>query len=337
VAARRPPAVARVLTRITATSRHHGMFEPGDLVLVWVSGGHDSVCLLESLVRLRRLLRIRLEVFHLDHGLREGSARDAAYVRRLSARHGLPFHLADADPGPPRGASVEMWARHQRTSAAGAIATQIGATRHADGHTLDDQAESVLMGLILGWGPEGMTGIAPVNGTIVRPMLDVSRVDVESFCRSLRLRPRHDPTNDDTRLLRNAIRLEAIPAIERATGRRVVETFARTASLLARESDALFELAAEPAERLYRERDGGFSLGAAGLQSLPPALGARVVRRAFQRADIGWDEPSIEAVLDLAGGRPGRRADLVAGALGRRDRRDVIIERAPQRRAGRHG
>ena len=102
MAARRPPAVARVLERVTKTARAHDLFTPGDLVLVWVSGGPDSVCLLESLVRLRRLFRLRLQVFHMDHRLRPDSAADATYVRRLAERLGLPFHLAVAVDEPGR-------------------------------------------------------------------------------------------------------------------------------------------------------------------------------------------------------------------------------------------
>jgi tRNA(Ile)-lysidine synthase len=324
---RRPPTVARVLGRVTETAREHGMFAPDDLVLVWVSGGPDSVCLLESLVRLRRLLRIRLAVFHMDHRLRPDSGDDARYVRRLADRHRVPFHLAQAERGPTRGASVELWARSQREAAADRIAREIGATRYADGHTLNDQAESVLMGLVLGWGPEGMQGIAPVNGLLVRPLLDVARTEVEAFCRALGLRPRHDPTNDDTRFLRNAIRLKAIPAIERATNRSVIPTFARTGRLLERETRALFELAGEHVDRVYRPRADGFALVAKPLLDLPMALAARVVRRAFQRADMAWDQPSIDRVLDLAAGRPGRRADLVAGSSSRRVKSSVIVER----------
>ena len=107
---RRPPAIARVLERVTSTAREHEMFLPGRTVLVCVSGGPDSVCLLESLVRLRRLFRIRLEVFHLDHRLRADSAADAGYVRRLATRHRLPLHLAVADGSPSKGESIEAWA-----------------------------------------------------------------------------------------------------------------------------------------------------------------------------------------------------------------------------------
>ncbi|HEY6566302.1 MAG TPA: ATP-binding protein, partial [Actinomycetota bacterium] len=90
--ARRPPAVARVLERVTATVRAHDMLQHGDLVMVEVSGGPDSVCLLSSLVHLRRLFKIRLAVFHFDHRLRAGSGADAVYVRGLAGRLGVPFH-----------------------------------------------------------------------------------------------------------------------------------------------------------------------------------------------------------------------------------------------------
>ena len=100
---RRPPAVARVLERVTATSREHGMFEPGDLVMVMVSGGPDSTCLLHSLHLLRRLLKIRLVVVHVDHRLRSDSRKDAAYVRRMCAGMKVPLRPADGGGEPLRG------------------------------------------------------------------------------------------------------------------------------------------------------------------------------------------------------------------------------------------
>jgi tRNA(Ile)-lysidine synthase len=324
-ATRRPPAVARVLGRITQTVRDHDLIEPGDHVLLWVSGGPDSVCLLESFVRLRRLFKLKLSVFHMDHGLRPDSGEDAAYVRRLSARHGLDSYLRLPENPPFPTVSQEMWARHERLRAGAEVLKEIGATKMADGHTMNDQAESVLIGLIRGWGPDGMSGIGRRNGFLVRPMLDVTRDEVEVFCRSLRLRPRADPTNLDTDLLRNAIRLEVIPAIERATGRSVIETFARTADLQGDASDALYELAKDRIEEVYIETSDGFALKAKPLTSMPPSLALWVIRRCFQRWDAGWDKASIERVLDLAKGRAGRRADLVGGTTARRDRTRVIV------------
>lgn len=322
---RRPPAVARVLERVTATVREHDMLQEGDLVLVEVSGGPDSICLLYSLWYLRRLFKIQLAVFHFDHRLREGSSGDGAYVRRVAERLELPFQLKVAHDAPTPGDSIESWARASRAEAAGRTQLEIGATRLADGHTLDDQAETVLMGLVLGWGLNGLAGIVPVNGTLVRPLLDVPREDVEAFCRALRLRPRLDPTNVDTSLLRNAIRLEAIPAIERATGRRVRDTFARTGALLRPDADLLWDRAAEIADALVEASVATFGVRAAALTELSDAMASRVVRRGFQLADLPWNEGAIDAVLDLASGRPGRRRDLHLGLRAQRDREYVRV------------
>jgi tRNA(Ile)-lysidine synthase len=323
--ARRPPAVARVLERVTATVREHDMLRPGDLVLVCVSGGPDSVCLLHALWHLRRLLKIRLAVFHFDHRLREASAHDARYVSGLARRLGVPFHLRVAQDRPARGMSTEDWARTSRITAAAEVREEIGATRLADGHTRDDQAETVLMALVLGWGLSGMGGIEPVNGLLVRPLLDVTRDEVEACCRALRLRPRRDPSNDDTTLLRNAIRLEAIPAIERSTGRRVRDTFARTAGLLRQDADALWQEAVDLADEHVDAEPGAFRVRPAALEGLTRPVASRVVRRAFQLADLAWTEDAIDAVLDLAAGRPGRRRDLVLGSRAERDRGHVRV------------
>ena len=127
--ARRPPAVARVLERVTATAREHDMFLPKETTLVAVSGGPDSTCLLYALWHLRRLFRIRLEVFHYDHRLRPESGKDAEYVRRLAARLKVPFHLRVAESGPGSGESVEAWARTRRVTEAMRLRRDIGARR----------------------------------------------------------------------------------------------------------------------------------------------------------------------------------------------------------------
>jgi hypoxanthine phosphoribosyltransferase len=235
----RPPAVARVLERVTATARAHELFLPGDVVLVAVSGGPDSVCLLESLLRLRRLLRIRVEVFHFDHRLRPGSEKDAAYVRRLAERHRVPVHLRAAEDAPARGESVEAWARGRRLRAAHEVQREIGARRIAVAHTMDDQAETVLLAALTGGGLEAVSGMRPAVGPFVRPLLDVTREEVEAFCRACHLRPRVDPSNVDRRFLRNALRLDGLPALERAVGRPVREPLARTAALLREDADEL--------------------------------------------------------------------------------------------------
>jgi tRNA(Ile)-lysidine synthase len=335
--ARRPPAVARVLERVTATARRYEMFRPGDLVLACVSGGPDSVCLLYSLWHLRRLFKIKVEVFHFDHRLRAASGNDADYVRSLCERLHLPFHLRTADSKPSKGQSVEAWATVNRGNAANDVRKQIKADVVVEGHTLDDQAETVLLNVIRGTGLEGATGIWPTALGLprhVEPLIDVERWEVEGFCRALHLRPRRDPTNVDTSLMRNALRLKGIPAIERATGREVKRSIARSADLLREDRTELYQQSVRARNEIlvgeWSYRDMTFD--ASMLRELPRPIASRAVRSAvyqvMEREDVApWSKAAVDAVLDLAKGRPGRSRDLADGLKAWRDRRYVHVAR----------
>lgn len=322
-----PPAVARVLERMTATAREHEMFLPGDRVLVTVSGGPDSTCLLYGLHRLRRLFRIHLHAFHYDHALRRDSPKDAEYARRQADRLGIEFHHVVADAKPARGESVEAWARGVRRRAQHAVALDIGARRIAEGHTLDDQAETVLLGVIHGGGLPALAGIRPTLGAEVQPLLDVARSETEAFCRALRLRPHLDPSNRDPRHLRNAVRLRVLPSMERALGREVRTTMARTARLLLADEEELRRRSSEAAAELVEESPGGIEIAATGLATLSPAIAGRVARQAILSAGVRPTAESIDAVIDLAVGRSGRRRDLPDGLKARRERGYVLLSR----------
>jgi tRNA(Ile)-lysidine synthase len=327
-AVRRPPAIARVLERVTATVRRHEMFRPGDLVLVSVSGGPDSVCLLYVLWYLRRLFRIRLAVFHFDHGLRAGSAEDAAYVRRLCARLAVPFHPVEAVSSPRKGESVEAWGHDVRRKARLVVARDVGAGRVATAHTMDDQAETVLMRALTGSGTQGLGGIRPVSRELVRPLLETSRKEVEEFCRALGLRPRRDPTNLDPRFLRNALRLKGLPALERAVGRNVRVPLARTAELAREDDDELSRQMTAAWGRVFRPSPEGVALLASGLRGLPGPIAGRLIAQAIFRCGGPARRSDVETISDLAAGRPGREVDLIGGLKARRDRGYVRLIRA---------
>lgn len=333
---RRPPAVARVLERVTKTAREHEMFHPGDLVLVSCSGGPDSVCLLYSLWHLRRLFKIRLAVFHFDHELRPDSAKDAAYVRRLAERSRLQFHLGEAETVAKKGNSLEAWATVARMNAANNVRREIGGQTVAEGHTLDDQAETVLLNLIRGSGLEGIAGIDPGHRdhALVQPLFDVERVDVEAFCRALHLRPRRDPMNEDRRYLRAAIRHEVIPLLERATGRGVSRSIARTADVLRSDRDELYAAAVRAFETVVDGvRGGSVRFDVAKLLALPRPVASRVIRFATYNVlstdqAAPWSKNAIEAILDLANGRPGRSRDLPEGLKAIREKEYVRVSRS---------
>jgi tRNA(Ile)-lysidine synthase len=318
---------------VVDAARRNDLFPGGGPVVVAVSGGPDSVCLLHALTEARRLLKIRPICVHVDHRLRRDSAEDARYVRRQAERLSLPFELKTATSRPGPGQSLEAWARGVRYAALAEAAETRRATAVAVGHTADDQAETVLLALVRGGGLEAVSAMAPATTwdapggavRIVRPLLDVTRAETEAFCRSLGLRPRQDPHNRDPAFLRAAVRNRAVPALEEALGRPVREALARTAAHLRDDAALLDALAEEASERVVRRTPGGLALRADRLIALPGPLAGRVVRRALYELGVVPSSETVEAVLDLASGRPGRKVSLAGGAGAHRDREAVRL------------
>jgi tRNA(Ile)-lysidine synthase len=307
------------------------MFAPGSRVVAAVSGGPDSVCLLNVLIRLRRLFRVDVACFHFDHRLRRDSDADAAYVRRLCGRLGIPFIGRRAQSRPGRGQSVEAWARTVRYESLVGVLEELGGGVAALGHTADDQAETVLLALLRGGGLEAVAAMTPVSRPFVRPLLEVTREETVAFCRALGLRPREDPMNRDPAYMRAAVRHRVIPQLERALGRNVRATLVRTASLLGRDAELLNQLSIE-AERGAVMRNGPHTLiSASALRDLPRPLSTRIARRALRALGAAPDAGHVESVVDLGGARPGRVVSLSAGLLARRERGYVRLSRPSPR------
>ena len=221
----------------------HQMIQPKETALVGVSGGVDSLALLYALHALGHQLDCQLHVAHLDHGFREDSAADAAYVAKQADRLGISISSSRVDvPKLMRAEklSAEVAARHVRYQFYECVSDRIGATKIALGHHRDDQAETVLMNLLRGAGAAGLKGILPVReGKFIRPLLAFSRKEIEDFVAQLGLQPRRDATNYQLNHLRNRIRLELIPTLERTYNANLQHTLNQTAELLRAESDYL--------------------------------------------------------------------------------------------------
>jgi tRNA(Ile)-lysidine synthase len=202
---------------------------------------------------------------------------------------------------------------------------EIEASSVAVGHTADDQAETVLLALARGSGLDALAGMEPVSRPIVRPLLFVSRTDTVAFCRSLGLRPRHDPMNDDVRFARAAVRADALPALERAVGRNVRPAVVRTAELLRQDARFLEDLASTREGAVVRPEGSGLALDAAELAGLPRPLASRVVRRALLALGVVPEASHVEAVLTLAAGRGGRQISLPEGLTARRERGGIRL------------
>lgn len=306
-----------LLDRVREYVVRHGMLEPGDRVIVAVSGGPDSLALTHVLYRLAPAWRLSLHLFHLDHGLRgEASRADAAFVADLARELSLPLTTVTLRPGEleaMRG-SLEDNARRRRYAEMARLAAAIGAQRAATGHNRNDQAETVLMRLLRGSGSTGLAGIPPVRRegglTIIRPLLGASRQEILAYCRAHGLTPRMDATNLQGDFERNRIRLEILPALTERFGDAVVDNLAQTADLLREEDRLLAELTREACARCGWRETGEATgepvveLDGTRLVQEPLALARRIVRMAVQRVSGSAYGPGLSAVtraLELAG------------------------------------
>lgn len=268
----------------------HGMVLPGETVLVAVSGGPDSTALVHALHLLAPELECHLHLFHMDHALRgEESTGDAAYVLELATTLGVPVTIVRLEEGALPGPGLQAAARDLRYRELARVASRVGANRIALGHNLDDQAETVLMRFLRGTGSTGLSGIAPVRGPYVRPILSVSRLDIEAYCREQGLLPRLDSSNLKTVYLRNRVRLELMPLLEKDYNPNLRATLSRMSELF-REESCLLDSLAEAA----LARWGG--LTTRSLRAEPPALARRMVRLA---AGTELDYQAVEQVLSL--------------------------------------
>ncbi len=253
-------AVPSLVERVRATIERHGMFRAGQRVGVAVSGGADSVCLLEVLRELAPEWNLSLTVLHLDHGLRgEESRRDAEFVAQMAARLGLPVVVRRADLQRAAG-NLEEAGREARLQffrqamAAGTV------ERVALGHTRRDQAETVLFRILRGSGTAGLAGIRPMTAEgLVRPLIETGREQVEEYLRARGIGWREDATNTSMRFARNRIRHGLMPQLAREWNPQIEATLAHMGEW-ARAEEAYWEEELERSWRCAPEADGSVVL-----------------------------------------------------------------------------
>ena len=310
--ARAPAALRLVADRAARALAAVGVPVSGDGLALAVSGGADSLALLHAMRTLAGPRGWRLAVVTVDHGLRSGSAADAAFVVDHAKALGLDARLetlAPADLARHRRAGQEGAARAARYEALWRVAGELGCGWLATGHTLDDQAETVLLQLLRGAGPDGLAGMSVRSGRLLRPLLGVRRAQTRDCCAAVGVDWREDPTNAEPGPLRNRVRQRLLPLLEElrpgATG-----ALARTAALAADERDWLDPLvaAALAASQAVASAgpEGTVALDAAALAELPVPLARRVARAAARQA--GATPPDAEAtdrVVALAAGPRG--------------------------------
>ena len=262
------------------------MLQGGETVLTAVSGGADSIALLDVLRSLGSPWSLSLHAIHVHHGLRPEADADAEFVRALCARMGVPLSVERVSVrGEPPWEGLEAEARRARYGAFREVARRVGAQRIATAHTAEDQAETVLMRLLEGAGPRGLAGIAPTRGLLIRPLLGARRADVEAHLRARGLGWVEDPSNRDTRFLRNRIRHEVLPFLAQAVEPSIVDRLARSAALVRAMVDDLERAAARELQRVGRRGVEGWVLKTSDLAAFPPEVVVEMVRQAGR--DLG--------------------------------------------------
>ncbi|MBN2198385.1 MAG: tRNA lysidine(34) synthetase TilS [Candidatus Aminicenantes bacterium] len=323
----------RVRQTFLKTLRKGRLLEPGERVLVAWSGGQDSTALVRLLLDIRRPWSLEVIAAHFNHGLRPAARRDEAFVRRSAAKLGIPLVVGTADVrGRARreGLSTEEAARFCRYEFLNSAAEEAGASKVATGHTMNDQAETVLLRLVQGAGSRGLAGIHPaVQGRIIRPLLEISGEDIRAFLRERRLRSVRDESNRDRRFLRNRIRLDLIPVLARKFNPDIVRLLARTADILREEDAFLDELASKKAGRALRGSGPGARLETAALARLPRALARRVVRRFVRllKGDLrSFSYDDVEDILTLG---EGKEKSLAPGVILMKERGCLGLKTQP--------
>jgi tRNA(Ile)-lysidine synthase len=300
----------------------------GDTALSALSGGADSTALLGALAELRDAGELKgLVALHVDHGLREDSARDADSCAAVCARLGVELRRAKVLVA---AGNVQAAARKVRYATLLREASLAGATLIATGHTRDDQAETVLLRLLRGSGARGLAGIPPRRGIIVRPLIDRSRAEILAYLEERGLPHIEDPTNATPRFLRNRVRAEVLPAL-RAIAPHVESALARAADLLRDDDRAL----SARGRRLVTRG----TARVADLLRVPIAVRRRAIRSLWKKASgrqAGLEAQHVESILALLGRRAPARARLPGGFEGSVRYGEVAIRPVPSASA-KHG
>lgn len=283
-------------TRVLSFISRHNLLSNEDSVLVAVSGGPDSLCLLHVLTTIAHGLNISIAVAHFNHLLRgEESRADAEFVSKIAEELGLPLVTGEGDVrafSRKHRCPIEEAAREMRYSFLAQAVKSGGYRAVAVGHNADDQVETILLHLIRGSGLQGLTGMSPSftwkgvfcreSVRLIRPLLEITRQEIEIYCSDNRLEPRQDFTNLSTRYLRNRVRRELLPLLERYNPR-IKNSLTRLADIVSDDLCFIEQTAEEQWSRIVIEEENSIKIDRTQLLNLPLSIQRQVLRRAVEK------------------------------------------------------
>lgn len=327
--------------QVVASIHTHAMLSGGEKVLIGLSGGPDSTCLLSILHGLRDTFRLSLHALYVDHGMRPGETpREIDFCTHLCKNLDIPFTVRTVDVKAfvkAERINTQDGARQLRYKALEEVAYETGAQKVAVGHTADDQAETVLMHLIRGAGTTGMAGIPPVRKYIIRPLIQVERTSIVEYLKEKNIGHIIDSSNVYGDYTRNRIRRTLIPAI-REVNPAIIETLSKTAAIF-RDEERYFEVLVTKAlmKLISRKTDARIELFLSPLEAMDKVIMRRVLRRAIDATrDLrGIGFVHIESVIELIRkGTPGDRLYLPGGIRAIKEYATLMLTSEPPVKMG---
>jgi len=285
-----------LITNVKKTIKKYHLLNAEDRILVAVSGGPDSVCLLSVLQTFAKELDLTLHLAHLNHLFRgQESADDARFVADLAQKTGIPATIEEVDVPAfcrERGLSAQAGAREVRYAFLDRVARSIGASRIATGHTASDQAETILMRLLRGAGISGLSAIPPKRGNIIRPLIESTREEILTYLHDAALSFVTDSSNAKPVYLRNRIRMELLPLLK-GFNPRIVETLAFEAALIRDEDEAMRFCLDEKASGVFMQENDTVVIKRTEFINLLPALRRRILKKTVDLCGVDSSQISV--------------------------------------------
>jgi tRNA(Ile)-lysidine synthase len=304
------------------------MLEPGGTVVVAVSGGPDSTCLLDVLSRIAPAYDITLEVAHVDHRLSGSSEEVASRVASDAAQSGFDVHVGRAPD--LSGPNLHARARSFRYSFLETVAEGLRASRIATGHTLDDRVETTVARLIHGAATEGLAGLPPMEGARIRPLIEIRRSETRAYCEERGLEFHDDPANEDERFERASVRNSVLSVIEERWGPGAIRAIASSSERLREDAEFLSSLTDTIYARVATTTDEEVVIKRELFTELGRALRRRVLERAVGR--VRDRSGGVQAALDaLERTTPTGARFAVASGIEIELQKEQIVVRAPKR------
>ncbi|EMT38946.1 tRNA(Ile)-lysidine synthase [Thermoanaerobacter thermohydrosulfuricus] len=306
-----------MIDKVISTIKRYKMIEANDKIVMGVSGGPDSLCMLDILYNLKDLFNLKLYVVHVNHMIRgEEAKRDAQFVEDMCRKLKLPFFLFEKDVkkiAKEMGYSEEEAGRYVRYQAFEEVLREVKGNKIAVAHNKNDVVETVFLNLIRGSGMAGLIGIKPVNGNIIRPLIEIKREEIEKYLKEKGLKPVVDFTNYEDLYKRNKVRLKLIPFINETFEVDIIENIYRMAKIILEENDYL----EKECEKIFNEacyfNQEEIFADIKKLRAQHPAIQRRLVRLMYQKlkGDIyGLEYIHVEDVLSLLDKPTSSKIDL---------------------------